>query len=188
VTGGSGGLLRRASGVRPGSHEVFCGGDPVRSHGRQQRQPRQHERGWDGMSDNVTMTAYNEATEPDRIDRLSRVGKALQRKRRIRLTGSIMSEPTPIIETSIRALHDHKGVLFVDWEEQPTTQEISAVSRAWLFLPVPTAVATVRHQGFRFGGAIFSSSSTVSSPESSSRRIMLIGSGTLRWPPAKRFA
>jgi hypothetical protein len=81
------------------------------------------------MSDNMTLTAYNEATEPDRIDRLSRVGKALQKKRRIRLTGSIMSKPTPIIETSIRALHDHKGVLFVDWAEQPTTQDMAAVSR-----------------------------------------------------------
>jgi hypothetical protein len=62
------------------------------------------------MSD-VIMTAYNEATEPDRIKRLGRIGKALQRKRRIRLAETIMSGPTPMIETAIRALHDHKGVL-----------------------------------------------------------------------------
>jgi hypothetical protein len=66
------------------------------------------------MSD-VTITAYNEATEPHRIERLGRVWKALRRKRRVRLTESVMSEPTPAIETAVRALHDHKGVLFVDW-------------------------------------------------------------------------
>jgi hypothetical protein len=60
----------------------------------------------------LTMTAYNEATEPFRIERLGRVGKVLRRH-------------------SIRALHDHKGVLCVDWAAEPTTQNLSAVERAW---------------------------------------------------------
>ena len=65
----------------------------------------------------MELTAYNEATEPDRIERLARVNTMLRTQTKV--------------ETRILQLHDDKGTLSVNWGDQPTAREIVTVARAW---------------------------------------------------------
>ena len=80
--------------------------------------------------DHPTITATNSITEPDRIERLTRVyGYVDGAGRRRRATARFVEKFTQ--------LHDHKGTLIVFWNEAPTTPSAST-SRA----PGPARSAT----------------------------------------------
>ncbi|MBC3935681.1 hypothetical protein H8K47_09950 [Undibacterium sp. CY7W] len=73
--------------------------------------------------DHPKISATNSETEPDRIERLSRVyGYAI---------GLADVDGNTVCITKIAKIHDHKGVLMVIWYEAPTTQEKSYFLRAW---------------------------------------------------------
>jgi hypothetical protein len=66
----------------------------------------------------MKLSAYRQDTETDRMDRLGRVQRRLERGRK--------DDPLPI-----DALHDRKGTLYVNWRETPLSSEIVTVARAW---------------------------------------------------------
>ena len=69
------------------------------------------------------ISATNSETEPDRIERLSRVyGYAAGL--------ADLDGNTTCIE-KLAKLHDHKGTLMVIWHVAPTSQEIGYFLRAW---------------------------------------------------------
>jgi len=69
------------------------------------------------------ISATNSETEPDRLERLSRVyGYAAGL--------ADMDHNTTCIE-KLAKLHDHKGTLMVIWHTTPTSQEIGYFLRAW---------------------------------------------------------
>jgi len=73
--------------------------------------------------DHPTISAINGDTEPDRLERLSRVyGYVIGQ-------ADITDNKTCI--TKIANLHDNKGTLFVSWRMQPTDQERTFFARAW---------------------------------------------------------
>lgn len=63
----------------------------------------------------IKITANRQDEEPDRIVRLTRLRDVLQAKR----------------VSTIIGLHDHKGVLYVNWASQPTASELGQVIMAW---------------------------------------------------------
>ena len=74
--------------------------------------------------DHPTITATNSQTEPDRVERLSRVyGYAVA-----------LADASGLGERFIEKftqLHDHKGTLIVFWNEQPSDPEREFFVRAW---------------------------------------------------------
>jgi hypothetical protein len=73
--------------------------------------------------DHPTITATNSTTEPDRIERLTRV------------YGYVMaladgSGTNGFIE-KVTQIHDHKGTLIVFWNEAPSEAEKAYFARAW---------------------------------------------------------
>ena len=73
--------------------------------------------------DHPTLTATNSSTEPDRIERLTRVyGYAVA-------LADVAGKPTFIEKVS--QLHDHKGTLIVFWHDAPTDEEKGYFTRAW---------------------------------------------------------
>lgn len=73
--------------------------------------------------DHPTLTATNSSTEPDRIERLTRVyGYAVA-------LADVAGKPTFIEKVS--QLHDHKGTLIVFWHDAPTDEEKVYFTQAW---------------------------------------------------------
>jgi hypothetical protein len=74
--------------------------------------------------DHPTITATNSQTEPDRIERLSRVyGYAVALADAHGLGEHFIEKFTQ--------LHDHKGTLIVFWNDQPSDAEREFFVRAW---------------------------------------------------------
>lgn len=73
--------------------------------------------------DHPTITATNSLTEPDRIERLTRVyGYAM---------ALADADGCERFVDKLTQLHDHKGTLIVFWHEAPTEAEKSYLVRAW---------------------------------------------------------
>ncbi|MFZ6743418.1 hypothetical protein ACO0LC_09345 [Undibacterium sp. JH2W] len=73
--------------------------------------------------DHPKISATNSETEPDRIERLSRVyGYAM---------GLADIDGNTECITKLAKIHDHKGTLMVIWYEAPTPAEKSYFARAW---------------------------------------------------------
>ena len=73
--------------------------------------------------DHPTLTATNSLTEPDRIERLTRVyGYVVA-------LADVAGKPTFIEKVS--QLHDHKGTLIVFWHDVPTDEEKVFFTQAW---------------------------------------------------------
>ena len=74
--------------------------------------------------DHPTITATNSQTEPDRIERLTRVyGYAVA-----------LADAAGVGEGFIEKfsqLHDHKGTLIVFWSDEPSAAERDFFVRAW---------------------------------------------------------
>jgi hypothetical protein len=62
----------------------------------------------------IKLSAYNQTTEPVRLDRLGLVAACLR------------ETATPILE-----LRDHKGCLSVNWAERPSTADVMRAGKAW---------------------------------------------------------
>ncbi len=74
--------------------------------------------------DHPTITATNSMTEPDRIERLTRVyGYAVA-------LADASGTGDGFIE-KFTQLHDHKGTLIVFWNDQPSEAEREYFVRAW---------------------------------------------------------
>jgi hypothetical protein len=73
--------------------------------------------------DHPTFTATNSSTEPDRIERLTRV------------YGYVMAladaDDNALFVEKFSQLHDHKGTLLVFWNEAPSELEKAYFTRAW---------------------------------------------------------
>ncbi|WP_338844946.1 hypothetical protein V8J88_14820 [Massilia sp. W12] len=73
--------------------------------------------------DHPTITATNSLTEPDRLERLTRVwGYAV--------AVADDAQNSEFIH-KVSQLHDHKGTLIVFWHDPPTEEEKFFFSRAW---------------------------------------------------------
>jgi len=73
--------------------------------------------------DHPKISATNSETEPDRIERLSRVyGYAI---------GLADVDGNTDCISKLAKIHDHKGTLMVIWYEPPTPQEKTYFARAW---------------------------------------------------------
>jgi hypothetical protein len=73
--------------------------------------------------DHPTITATNSFTEPDRIERLTRVyGYVVALADQAGIQGFI---------EKFAQIHDHKGTLIVFWHEAPTEQEKQFFVQAW---------------------------------------------------------
>ena len=73
--------------------------------------------------DHPTITATNSLTEPDRIERLTRVyGYAM---------ALADHGENPGFVEKFSQLHDHKGTLIVFWNEPPTALEKAYFVQAW---------------------------------------------------------
>ncbi|PXX43087.1 hypothetical protein [Undibacterium pigrum] len=73
--------------------------------------------------DHPKISATNSETEPDRIERLSRVyGYAM---------GLADIDGNTECITKLAKIHDHKGTLMVIWYEAPTQAEKNYFVRAW---------------------------------------------------------
>jgi hypothetical protein len=73
--------------------------------------------------DHPKISATNSETEPDRIERLSRVyGYAI---------GLADVDGNTECITKLAKVHDHKGTLMVIWYDEPTKKEKSYFLRAW---------------------------------------------------------
>jgi len=75
------------------------------------------------MTDSPKFTAYNQATEPFRIDRLRTVWGYV-----VGLADHYGNAELP---NKIVGLHDHKGILTVRWKVDGTAGEKEFFSRAW---------------------------------------------------------
>ncbi|HEY5801193.1 MAG TPA: hypothetical protein VIT92_13290 [Burkholderiaceae bacterium] len=73
--------------------------------------------------DHPTITATNSLTEPDRIERLTRVYGYMAA-----LADQAGNDK---IILKVSQIHDHKGTLIVFWNEAPTEQEKSFFVAAW---------------------------------------------------------
>lgn len=74
--------------------------------------------------DHPTLTATNSQTEPDRVERLSRVyGYAVALADAAGLGQGFIEK--------FAQLHDHKGTLIVFWHEAPNDAEREFFVRAW---------------------------------------------------------
>src|SRR3954469_16839253 len=73
--------------------------------------------------DQPTITATNSLTEPDRIERLTRVyGYVMALADRTGDSGFI---------AKVNQIHDHKGTLIVFWNDTPTEDEKNFFVQAW---------------------------------------------------------
>jgi hypothetical protein len=73
--------------------------------------------------DHPTITATNSLTEPDRIERLTRVyGYAMAL--------ADQDDNARFVE-KFSQIHDHKGTLIVFWNETPDEQEKTYFLKAW---------------------------------------------------------
>lgn len=73
--------------------------------------------------DHPKISATNSETEPDRLERLSRVyGYAI---------GLADTDRNADCINKLAKLHDHKGVLMVIWHVQPSARERNYFLRAW---------------------------------------------------------
>ena len=73
--------------------------------------------------DHPTITATNSFTEPDRIERLTRVYGYVAAL-------ADYAGKQQFIE-KVSQLHDHKGTLIVFWHDMPTEDEKEFFSKAW---------------------------------------------------------
>jgi hypothetical protein len=75
------------------------------------------------MNNEPRFTAYNQATEPSRLDRLKMVwGYAV----------ALADQCGNAAFTSaVAELHDHKGILGIVWKRSPSAGEKEFFSRAW---------------------------------------------------------
>jgi len=73
--------------------------------------------------DHPTITATNSFTEPDRIERLTRVYGYVAAL-------ADMAGKEHFIE-KVSQLHDHKCTLIVFWHDTPTDEEKELFSKAW---------------------------------------------------------
>ena len=73
--------------------------------------------------DHPTITATNSLTEPDRLERLSRV------------YGYVMAladcNDTEFFIEKVTQIHDHKGTLIVFWNDAPSEAEKEYFVQAW---------------------------------------------------------
>jgi hypothetical protein len=65
------------------------------------------------VSTTISISAYNDH-ETGRLERLGKVRQAIEAK------------SLPVI-----AIHDHKGTLYVNWRETPTTTQVVETVRMW---------------------------------------------------------
>ena len=88
--------------------------------------------------DHPTITATNSQTEPDRIERLTRVyGYAMAL--------ADMSGDEGFIE-KVSQIHDHKGTLIVFWGDAPTEAEKEFFARAWASKVIGDGSTNVEHE------------------------------------------
>lgn len=73
--------------------------------------------------DHPTITATNSFTEPDRLERLTRVYGYAMALADVDNNAQFVEKFTQI--------HDHKGTLIVFWHDAPTDQERQYFARAW---------------------------------------------------------
>jgi hypothetical protein len=73
--------------------------------------------------DHPTLTATNSFTEPDRLERLTRVYGYV-------VALADVAENSTFIE-KFSQMHDHKGTLIVFWHDTPTEEEKAFFGRAW---------------------------------------------------------
>jgi hypothetical protein len=73
--------------------------------------------------DHPTITATNSFTEPDRIERLTRVYGYVMALADINATLGFIEK--------VSQIHDHKGTLIVFWNGAPTEQEKQFFVQAW---------------------------------------------------------
>jgi hypothetical protein len=73
--------------------------------------------------DHPTMTATNSLTEPDRLERLSRVYGYVMALADLHASVRFIEKVTQI--------HDHKGTLIVFWSEAPSETEKAYFVQAW---------------------------------------------------------
>ena len=73
--------------------------------------------------DHPTMTATNSQTEPDRLERLSRVYGYVMALADLHASARFIEKVTQI--------HDHKGTLIVFWGEAPSETEKDYFVQAW---------------------------------------------------------
>jgi hypothetical protein len=70
------------------------------------------------------LSAYNEESEPWRLDRLAKAHAYAK--------GVMSNDPTcPSLDELVHALHDHKGFILVTWRVRPTKALRNAYVRAW---------------------------------------------------------
>lgn len=73
--------------------------------------------------DHPTITATNSLTEPDRIERLTRVyGYVMALADQVENHGFV---------EKFTQLHDHKGTLIVFWNDTPSEEEKAFFVKAW---------------------------------------------------------
>ncbi len=73
--------------------------------------------------DHPTLTATNSFTEPDRLERLTRVYGY------VAALADLAGQPSFIEKVS--QLHDHKGTLIVFWHDTPAEDEKAFFAKAW---------------------------------------------------------
>jgi hypothetical protein len=73
--------------------------------------------------DHPTITATNSFSEPDRIERLTRVYGY------VAALADVEGEADFILKVS--QIHDHKGTLIVFWNDAPTDKEKAFFMKAW---------------------------------------------------------
>ncbi|WP_432383276.1 hypothetical protein [Duganella sp. P38] len=73
--------------------------------------------------DHPTLTATNSFTEPDRLERLTRVYGY------VAALADLAGKQSFIEKVS--QLHDHKGTLIVFWHDTPTEDEKAFFTQAW---------------------------------------------------------
>jgi hypothetical protein len=73
--------------------------------------------------DHPTITATNSLTEPDRIERLTRVYGYV-------VALADLADVHHFIE-KVTQIHDHKGTLIVFWNDTPSEQEKQFFVQAW---------------------------------------------------------
>ena len=73
---------------------------------------------------NIKLTAYDQEAEPDRIDRLNRVVGYV----------SALAEHYGNLDLldKLVSLHDHKGMLAVEWRKAPKDGEKELFAKAWV--------------------------------------------------------
>ena len=88
--------------------------------------------------DHPTITATNSLTEPDRIERLTRVyGYVVALADRSATTGFI---------EKVTQIHDHKGTLIVFWADAPTEDDKNCFLQAWSNKIIGDGSQNVEHE------------------------------------------